>query len=396
MKPRILVISQEDVFAQRGGSAIRTAAIIKALASFSDVSLLLADGKGERHLPRTLDGVALARVCTVAFDRRGWRHRASQILKVIAPRLDLRFTGIEDGIVRLSAGQEFDLVVVSYTFLAHAARVLSRVARERVLDSHNVEWETRRQHAVRTRNPMRRALWELHAAVLRRFELRELASYDAVWACSIPDARWYSAQGADAIVVPNVARSIPAHVPPRRPGAPRVLFVGALGTLENHRGATWLIDEVFPRLRRLAPGTELVVAGRAPLPDLLARTCDGVRVIANPDELGSLYEWSNVVAVPLLEGSGTRIKILEGFAHLRPVVSTRVGAEGLDLVSGQHALIVDGAEQFAVELHRLAGDAAAGDSLVACAHRLLTERYSPDALRRIIASAWQRETRRCA
>lgn len=396
MIPRILVVSQEDVFAQRGGSAIRTAAIVRALASHGEVTLVIADGKGRRQLPADLDGVPLAHVEAVPFIRRGWRHRASQLLKVVAPRIDMRFTGVAKAISRVADGRPFDVAVVSYTFLVHASRILRVFARRLVLDSHNVEWRTRQQHADRSDGVLDRARWTVAARMLRRFELRDLGRYGRVWACSADDAAWYREQGAEAVVVPNVARESARPVSPPSTGEPRVLFIGALGTIENHRAALWLLDEVLPRLRARAPGAEVIIAGRAPRADLQSRASPGVRIIADPDELTQLYAWANVAAVPLLEGSGTRIKVLEAFANHRPVVSTPVGTAGLEIESGRHALLAADPTTFADALYRAATDVGLSDALVDAGSRLFAARYSPDALRVIVAAAIEEELRWCA
>jgi glycosyltransferase involved in cell wall biosynthesis len=107
----------------------------------------------------------------------------------------------------------------------------------------------------------------------------------------------------------------------------------------------------------------------------------GVELIADPPDMGPLYRSAAVTVVPLLSGGGTRIKILEAFAHGVPVVSTTVGAEGLDVVDGRHVLIADGADELAANICRLVESISERERLVAAGHALLAERYLPAAMR---------------
>ncbi len=141
-----------------------------------------------------------------------------------------------------------------------------------------------------------------------------------------------------------IPECIPNSITMQEPGPPvsepRLLFVGNYQYFPNEEGVAWFIDAVFPHVLQEIPATRLIVAGSSPrtsLREVCNRT--DVELIANPEDLGPLYRNASIAVVPLRSGSGTRIKILEAAAYGLPVVSTAIGAEGLDLVDGKHLWI---------------------------------------------------------
>ena len=127
------------------------------------------------------------------------------------------------------------------------------------------------------------------------------------------------------------------------------VFVGNLTYEPNRSGVLWFINEVLPRIRCEIPEQVFHVGGSGPeaaIKDLFASA--GVRLTANPSNLHDVYNQAAIAVVPLFAGSGSRIKILEAGAQGVPVVSTRKGAEGLDLESGKHLWIAgDDPDEFA-------------------------------------------------
>ena len=192
--------------------------------------------------------------------------------------------------------------------------------------------------------------------------------------CSDLDARRSGLPGVR--VLPN------GYPPPDRPvghplvsSPPVVVFQGTLRYPPNADAARYLVDEVGPRLRALVPEVQIRLVGLAP--PTLAALNDPPTVIVTgqvPDIADELAR-ADVIVIPLRYGSGTRVKILEAFAHRIPVVSTAVGAEGLDVRSGTHLLVADRPADIAAACARLLTDAALRQTMVDQAHRLFLERY---------------------
>jgi polysaccharide biosynthesis protein PslH len=161
-------------------------------------------------------------------------------------------------------------------------------------------------------------------------------------------SQWVAAQIA-ARLAPSSAQVIvngvflPA-VLPRQPDPASLLFVGNLGYHANSDGICWFLGSVWPLLRSALPQVRLTIAGANPTPRIRSATASatGVELCADVEDLTLLYRCATASIVPLRLGSGSRIKILEAGAHGVPVVSTRKGAEGLDIGASEIYMATDG------------------------------------------------------
>ena len=156
-----------------------------------------------------------------------------------------------------------------------------------------------------------------------------------------------------------------------------LLFVGTLFYRPNVEGLKWFIETIYPEFRRRHRDARLLVVGFSPTEEVrnLCRAAEGVELHANVPDVKEYYKRSWVVVVPLLSGGGTRIKILEAALAGRPVLSTPVGAEGLDLVEGRDLLLFQNAEEFSLRFKKLL-DKEKYDSVVSSARDFVRENYS--------------------
>jgi glycosyltransferase involved in cell wall biosynthesis len=224
---------------------------------------------------------------------------------------------------------------------------------------HNVESAIARQEAARQRGYGR--VWhEAEWRKLRSLERRTLRSSQLCVAVSDLDARAMAAAGARRVAVcPNGTDPVVPWPPPRRrDDAPlRILFVGSGSYPPYERGLAWFVREVLPLVYAQTPAT-LDVVGHPPERPISAR---GVSYVGTVPDLATWYERAHVAIVPVFEGSGTRLKVIEAMAHGRPVVSTRLGAEGLPIESPAHYLQADRAAAFADSLLNVARWCCTGD-----------------------------------
>jgi glycosyltransferase involved in cell wall biosynthesis len=210
------------------------------------------------------------------------------------------------------------------------------------------------------------------------------AAADGVAVCSTFDrGRLEGAYPAARFrVVPNIVDAAAIRPRPATPSERlRLLFVGALGYGPNFDAVIYLCRHLAPALRTLLGGRLAIrVAGRSPPAELDALCAEsGVELHASPADLAPLYADTDIALVPIRAGGGTRLKILEAFAYGTPVVSTPIGAEGLEAVPGQQLLIAD-LDGFAEQIMALANDPARAARIAASARQLVEERYGPAAL----------------
>ena len=228
--------------------------------------------------------------------------------------------------------------------------------------------------AIRTRH--RRA----DAAAWGRLQREVASAVGAVVVCSELD-RDHLAVG-NGRVVPN------GFDPPDRPVGrtpvghpPTILFHGSLAYEPNVDAATVLVHEVLPRVRARIPDVVVRLAGRGDERVARLAAVDGVTVTGPVDDMATELARADVVAVPLREGAGTRIKVLEALAHRIPVVATSVGVEGLAVDPGRHLLVADDPEAFAAGCVTLLTDEATRRTLADAGARLVGDRYRWDQAR---------------
>jgi len=189
------------------------------------------------------------------------------------------------------------------------------------------------------------------------------------------------------VVAANGA-SLSDWLPGARHDTETVLFPGHLAYLPNVDGVQFLIDEIWPEVRKRKPRAKLILAGRDPHDSVkaiasAARGGDqgldqGVELLVNPKSMARVAKRASVTVVPLRLGSGTRLKILESLAWGIPVVSTTLGCEGIDVLDGEHLLVRDDPREFAEAIVRLLSDAALWRKLRNAGRDLVRERYSWD------------------
>jgi glycosyltransferase involved in cell wall biosynthesis len=206
------------------------------------------------------------------------------------------------------------------------------------------------------------------------FQRSVAADADRVILCSEDDVRRSGIP--NAVAVPNTYDRPERSLGRLEPGTPpTILFQGSLHYGPNIDGVDWLIDEVAPYLWEQLPGAQIRLVGTTSPTVEERHRPPAVVVAGRVPEIEPELARADIAVVPLRIGSGTRLKILESFAHRIPVVSTTVGADGLDVENGVHLLLADRPEDFASACRRLIEDRALARRLVDAAEQRYLERY---------------------
>ncbi|MGQ7294798.1 glycosyltransferase [Quadrisphaera sp. KR29] len=234
------------------------------------------------------------------------------------------------------------------------------------IDFQNVESDLLRQRLSSGGSLLRRLAAPVESARTAAWE-RRAARVPLVTCCTPQDVERLAQLGVPgAVVVPN-GTQVPAAVAPV-PADPTAVFVGALDWEPNVEAVSYLLERVWPLVRARVPRARLAVVGRSPAPRLrAAHGRDGVEVHADVPSVAPHYAAAATAVSPLLTGGGSRLKIVEALAHARPVVSTALGAEGLEDLVGRGVVLAETPEALADAVAtRLAGPGAAqAEGLVA-------------------------------
>ncbi len=213
-------------------------------------------------------------------------------------------------------------------------------------------------------------------------EQQLLTEWDRIFVCSeidrldleqrLPEHR------AEIVVLTNRVH-LPVAPPLQRVSTPRtLLYVGTLSYFPNVDGLIWFCREVLPRIREWSPiAQRLLIVGSGPTDDIRdLEHIPEVEIIGEVEQLADWYARADLVIVPLRAGGGTRIKLLEALAYRRPVVSTTLAAEGLDVQDGTHLLIGDRPAVFARHCLRLLEERDLAEQLAANGRALIEAHYA--------------------
>lgn len=283
----------------------------------------------------------------------------------------------------LTRQHHFDSIVCDFLFPAANLPDLARCT----LFQHNVEamiWKRRVEHAAGLAS---KVYLGIQARRMLAYEGHVCRSVRNVIAVSDLDLRlMQSLYGVSRVNAVPTGVDIDYFAPrSSTPGlAADLTFVGSMDWSPNIDGMEWFLHEVFPLIRRARPDCTLSIVGRKPPASLTAVAQSDPRITVTgtvPDIRP--YLWGGRVSiVPLRIGGGTRLKIYEAMAAKAPVVSTTIGAEGLDIQDGENILIADSPQSFAERCLALLANTVERERLAANAWKLVSERYSWEVVSR--------------
>jgi glycosyltransferase involved in cell wall biosynthesis len=265
--------------------------------------------------------------------------------------------------------------VVAHSY--HLGGVAVRSGAPSWVDLQNLDSEIWARIGQTASSRLARGFARLQAPRVAALE-RELAVEASGVSCvSRRDAEALAAAAVPArpLVVPNGVDLSRYHFRAEPASGETLFFVGDLSWPPNAEGIRWFHERVWPQLRRSRPAARVEVLGRGAPRRLRAVQDGGFRLLGEGEDTRPFWERAAVGVVPLLAGGGTRLKILEAAACGVPVVSTSVGAEGLELAAGDEISIADAPEAFAQAAARLLEDPDARRRMAAAARRRVERLY---------------------
>ena len=389
---RILWLKSDLLLPLDKGGRLRTWHLMRHLARRHEITYLSFSEPGQEHAIEGMREVA-AEVVTVPrrdpakrsllFYMDAARYMADPLPYAVAK---YRSTAYRSKLTALLRDRRFDLIVCD--FLVPAVNLPKSLPCPAAIFTHNVEAEIWRRHAETKSSVPARWLYRLQHQRMLRFEEDTLQRFDGVLAVSDADretfARLYPAAAHKPAWVVRTGVDTEYFVPqnsenPENPA--NLVFTGSMDWLPNEDAMKYFCHDVLPLIREQAPGVTLSIVGRAPTPAVRALADgDRITVTGTVDDVRPYIGKAAVYVVPLRIGGGTRLKIFEAMAMAKAVVSTAVGAEGLPVVAGEHALIADDPRAFADAVLALLRDPARRGALEAAARSLVVEHYDWSAV----------------
>ncbi len=244
--------------------------------------------------------------------------------------------------------RRFDVAVCD--FLSASLNFPFHLPLPTVLFQHNVESALWRRMAATESNLVRRIAYKIEAAKMNRYEKAALSRFHHIIAVSDHDREQmlHMDPSCEITVVPtgvDTQKYLPA--PPSQADPPIIIFTGSMDWEPNIDAVDYFCEEIFPRVHGQFPRAIFQIVGRHPHPRVKRLASASVHVSGTVPSVSDYLSASTIVVVPLRIGGGTRLKIFEAMAMGKAVVSTSIGAEGLEVENGRDLILADDASSFA-------------------------------------------------
>lgn len=380
----ILWVKSGPLFPLDSGGKKRTHAMLEEISRQHDVTYLALLAEGQALHPDEEDASYAAEKVWLPWHetpKRSWRFACALLRNFLFSSFPYALEKyLSKPMMRWLeselASDRFDLVICDFLIPAPNFRHL-KTGVPLILFQHNMEAMIWKRLAESSSNPIKRFYLNNQFQRFSKWERQLSQLFDGVITVSDDDSRY----ARDHYQLDNVRGHVPTGVDvdffaPRK----EILsddgvigFLGSMDWLANMQAVEFFVREVYPRIKLGLPEVRFVVIGRNPPKSILdlAQNDLSITVTGSVEDVRPYLKACDLMVVPLLTGGGTRIKILEAMAMGVPVISTTIGAEGLELKSGVHLEIADHANEFADVTIDLLSDKQRRQTLADTAHERL-------------------------
>jgi polysaccharide biosynthesis protein PslH len=363
---RVLWVKAGKLLPVDTGGKIRSYNLLRFLAKDHEVTLLSyyggrRDMEYEAALAREIPGSQT--IYTAGPDSSAIRQALDYLrrLPMRAPYAVSKFShpAVRTTVADWLTSRRFDVAVCD--FLSASLNFPAQLPIPCVLFQHNVESSLWQRMAAVESNPVKKLAFAVESSKMTGYERATLGRFHHIIAVSEHD-RGQMLQMNSACQITVVPTGVDTQkfnvAPASSTHPPRIVFTGSMDWEPNVDAVDYFCSEIWPAIRKEFPDAIFQIVGRNPFPKVQRLASESVQVTGTVLTVAEYLEKASVVIVPLRIGGGTRLKIFEAMAMGKALVSTSIGAEGLEVESGRDLLLADNASSFADAVLSLLRDAA--------------------------------------
>ena len=278
----------------------------------------------------------------------------------------------------------FDIIQVESIFLMGYLKTLRKYSSAKiVLRAPNIEYRIWERMTSQAGNPLKKAYLALLTRRLRAWELEQINRADAVYTVTINDLDFFREMGCNKPIT-----YIPTGIDVTKKTAldfsrvefPSLFHIGALDWLPNQEAVQWFLKNVWEKVHLQFPGLKFYLAGRNTPQWILNLKMPNVEVLGEVADAGEFITSKSVMLVPLMSGSGMRVKIIEGMMLGKTIISTSIGIEGIIHENNKNVLIADTPDEFYNAIVKCINDRAFCEAIGRNAHLNAKENYDNEVL----------------
>jgi polysaccharide biosynthesis protein PslH len=246
-----------------------------------------------------------------------------------------------------------------------------------VLRSHNIEYLIWERLATSTNSFFRKAYLKHLANTLKKYEIKAINKYDGIAAITSKDAEHLKLLGCKKPIC-DIPLGIDLNnysiIQPQME-VPSLFHIGSMNWMPNEEAVKWFLSQIWDEIHMVFPKLKLYLAGRN-MPDwLLEMKMPNVEIVGEVEDALTFIGSKQIMVVPLLSGSGMRVKIMEGMALGKIIISTTIGAEGIDYENGKNIILADSPAEFNKMIKYCLNDQNAAEQIGIHAKKLIEEKY---------------------
>lgn len=282
----------------------------------------------------------------------------------------------------LLKSEKFDIIQIEGTFVAPYYDVLRQNSNAPlILRQHNVEFQIWERLAFNETNPIKKWYLKLLAKRLRQYEQEIINKFDAVVPVTADDAQLFKNLGCTKPIFVSPAGIDTNYWQPSDSENPfHVFHLGSLEWAPNREAVLWFIKDVWPSILAIDKRFILYIAGKNMPPFMQKMKTENVQMVGEVRDGADFAKDKAITIVPLLSGSGIRLKILEAMAASKLVISTTIGAQGIECENGKNILIADTSEEFADYFKKISENQSCYDDVRKKGFELIKSSYSNEAV----------------
>ncbi|MCK9616982.1 MAG: glycosyltransferase family 4 protein [Lentimicrobiaceae bacterium] len=262
---------------------------------------------------------------------------------------------LENKISEVVQNDNFDIIQFETLYISPYIETIRKYSNAKIiLRAHNIEHLIWERVALSCKQPVkRRYLWHL-ARTLKKYELNALHKFDGIAAITRKDAIYFRNCGTIAPVT-DISFGINFDNYQEDNSAtefPSVFHIGAMNWIPNNEGIKWFLENIWGKINILFPDLTFYIAGRE-MPDWIQKKkYPNVEILGEVEDASAFMRSKAIMVVPLFSGSGIRIKIIEGMALGKTIITTRIGAEGINCTDNENVIIADNPIDFIAALKK--------------------------------------------